>query len=80
MANDNGGNNNGSNGKRKNEEISGEELTTWERKRLRVMIKSDDRARWLWSSVRTFALWITAVSVAIIATKNFVIEFLTGKH
>lgn len=66
-------------GKRsKEEEISGEELTAWERKRLRVIIKADDRARWLWGTVRTFALWVTAVSVAVMATKNFIIDFFAA--
>lgn len=60
--------------------LSDAELTAWERKRLRLMIKADDRARWLWGSVRTFALWITAVSVGIVAAKNFIVDFLLSKH
>lgn len=61
-------------------DVADSELTAWERKRLRLLVKADDRARWLWSSVRTFALWVTAVSVGILAVKNFIIDFLTGKH
>jgi len=70
------GENGGSNGP----PVSDAELTAWERKRLRLMIKADDRARWLWSSVRTFALWVTAVSVGVVAVKNFIFDFMLGKH
>lgn len=61
-------------------DVDDSDLKPWERQRLRLMIKADDRTKWLWSSVKTFALWITAVSVAIVAAKNFVLEFWLGKH
>lgn len=64
-------------------EFSGEPLTQAELKRLRSIIQADDRARWLWSSIRTIAIWITAVTVAVAAFKNFLVDALTsliGKH
>lgn len=55
------------------------ELSTEELRHLRRIMKADERARWFWSTIRTFALWITAVSVAAVALRNTIIE-LFGKH
>ena len=61
-------------------DVPDDELSPKERQRLRLMMRADERARWLWSSVRTFALWVTAVTVGVIAAKNFILDLLTGKH
>lgn len=60
-----------------NHDLSLEEL-----RHLRRIMKADERARWFWATVRTFAMWLTAVSIAVVAVKNSIIEiFLNGgKH
>ena len=42
-------------------------------------MKADERARWFWATIRTFALWVTAVSVAAVALRNSFIDFF-GRH
>ena len=70
---------NGTNG-----DFSDGPLTPQEIKRVRQVLQSDDRARWFWSSTRTIALWITAVTVGLAAAKGFLVEtlsgLLSGKH
>lgn len=63
-------------------EISSEPLSEDEIKHLRKIMRADERARWFWAMIRTFALWLTAVSIAVVAVKNSIIEiFLNGsKH
>lgn len=64
-----------------NGDDSAEPLSSEEIKRLRRMIRADDRARWFWVSARSFALWLTAVTVAVAAVKNTIIDlFFSGKH
>ena len=40
----------------------------------RQIIQADKRVHWLMGIIRTFALWVTAVTVAVIATKNFILD------
>jgi hypothetical protein len=62
------------------ERFSSRPLSEDEIRSLRRLMKADERARWLWSSLRTWALWITAVSVGVASFKSFIIDFLNGKH
>ncbi len=41
------------------------ELTQTELKALRSIIESDKRVKWLWSTLRLWALWITAVVAGV---------------
>ena len=59
---------------------SNKPLTEEELRAVRKIIQADDRARWLWASARTWAMWITAVTVGIAAAKSFLADFLVGKH
>lgn len=43
------------------------ELTPTERKRLRQMLEADKRARWFWSTIRTWVLGAGAIAVAFTA-------------
>lgn len=58
------------------------ELSPSELKRIRVIIKSQDRADWAWSTIRTWSVWIAALFGALFAGRDFVekvINFFTGR-
>lgn len=57
-------------------------LSKEELRHLRRIMKADERARWFWATARTFALWLTAVSIAVISVKNSIIDLFlnAGKH
>ncbi len=62
-------------------EHDGHDLSKEELRHLRRIMKADERARWFWATVRTFAMWLTAVSIAVVAVKNSILEiFFTGRH
>lgn len=54
--------------------------TELEMQQLRRIIQADERARWLWSSARTLAIWITAITIAIATMRGFLLDLFTGKH
>lgn len=41
-------------------------LTASERRRVREIIRAQERTDWLWASVRVWATWITAVCAAAV--------------
>jgi len=41
-------------------------LSERELKDVRAMIEQDKRVAWLWSTIRTWATWVTAVGAAIV--------------
>ncbi|MDH4051523.1 MAG: hypothetical protein OEU93_08070 [Rubrivivax sp.] len=53
-------------------------LTADEAQRLRDLIKADDRATWLWSSLKVWAAWITGVVVALTVGLDFLRRLLAG--
>ena len=40
-------------------------FTATERAELRRLMESERRAKWLWGSIRVWALWVTAVVAAV---------------
>lgn len=60
-------------------EHDGHPLSAEELRHLRRIMRTDERARWFWATVRTFALWLTAVSVAVVAVKNSIIDVFFNK-
>ena len=40
-------------------------LSDDELKKIRAIIESDSRAKWLWASIRTWATWVAAVVLGI---------------
>jgi hypothetical protein len=62
------------------EDLAQGPLTIEEIRNLRRIIRADDRARWLWASARTWAIWITTIVVALTAIKGYLIDILSGKH
>lgn len=62
--------------------FSKEPLTPDENERLRRMLEADDRARWFWSTIRTWVIWMGGVSLALVAMKDTIagiIRSLGGK-
>ena len=55
-------------------------LTDEEIRYTRRMINADKRVHWVMGVLRTFALWLTAVTVAIVSTKNFILDMLGWHH
>ena len=55
-------------------------LTEAELQTIRRIILADQRARWLWTSARTLAVWVTAIIVGIGTIKGFLVDLLSGKH
>ena len=49
----------------RDEDFSADEFTPAERRRLRKLLTHDERARWFWSTARTWILWIGGVCVAL---------------
>lgn len=45
----------------------GRPFTAAERKELRRLLESEERARWFWQSVRVWATWISAAAVGAYA-------------
>jgi len=60
------------------DDVSGGAFTPDERKRIRRLIRADDRARWFWSTVRIWVLWLGGVAVALAATKAWIVDVLKG--
>jgi hypothetical protein len=44
---------------------TGKQFTDEEAQRLRELLKADDRVKWFWASIRTWALWLAAVASAM---------------
>lgn len=55
------------------------ELTASERKRLRKILESQERAEWLWSTIRIWALWISGITAGIYAIGEFLSRFVKLK-
>ena len=64
---------------REGDEVTGEPLSETELRHLRRIMKSDEHARWLWSSARTWASWITIVIAGIYAAKSAFFDGLIGR-
>ena len=47
-------------------------------KRLRDLIKADDRATWLWSTMKVWAAWITGVVVSLTVGLDFLRRVIGG--
>ena len=47
-------------------------------KRLRDLIKADDRATWLWSTMKVWAAWITGIVVALTVGLDFLRRVIGG--
>lgn len=47
------------------EDDDGRELSPHERSEFRRMLERDKRVEWIWSSLRVWAAWITAVGAAV---------------
>lgn len=45
-------------------------LSPMERRKLREIIRANDRAAWLWNGARVWATWITAVGAALVLLKQ----------
>lgn len=61
--------------------MSEPDLSDQEKIYLRQMIILDKRVKWAMAMARRLALWITAVAVAVISTKDMIISLITGgKH
>lgn len=44
----------------------GRPLSAEERRKIRSLIEGDERARWMWATIRIWATWVTAVAAAVI--------------
>jgi len=53
-------------------------LDATELQELRRIIETERRTRWLWATIRTFALWITAVIAAFYALGEVIVRALKG--
>lgn len=60
------------------EDFDGSNFTADERKRLRGMLRSHERAAWLWSTLGIWVKWIGAVLAAMVAVKVLIWEALKG--
>ena len=49
-----------------------------EARRLRDLIKADDRATWLWSTMKVWAAWITGVVVSLTVGLDFLRRVIGG--
>ena len=49
-----------------------------EARRLRDLIKADDRATWLWSTMKVWAAWITGIVVALTVGLDFLRRVIGG--
>lgn len=56
--------------------ISGEPLTPEENKKLRRIIRDEDRMRWFWATVRLWAGWTAAALAGIYASYQFLAHFI----
>lgn len=66
---------------RKPEEINDYDampFTPSERKAIREMLESQKRVEWLWSTIRVWAMWITAIAAAIVVLKDWLKVFMKG--
>lgn len=52
------------------------QLTPSERKQLRKMLEHDERAAWLWSSIRVWAGWVSAAVIAAAAMQQAVSHWI----
>lgn len=60
------------------ESLSDAELTPAERKRLRELLRNDDRVAWFWSTFRTWAMWVSGVATFAYASQKFIVDFFKG--
>ena len=70
----------GTNGRNVKEHFSSAPLTPEENEEVRRIIESDKRLKYIMAGARQIALWVTAIIVAIIASKNFIFDLLAWKH
>lgn len=54
-------------------------LTAEEIRKVRQIILTDDRWRWIAAIIRNFVLWALAVGTVVVSTKDWVIGML-GSH
>jgi len=57
------------------QDVSGAPLTREERKQLRQMLKDDDRARWLWATVRIWGAYIGGILIGIYTLEDPIMRF-----
>lgn len=50
--------------------LSDEEFTAAERKRLRGLLRDDDRSRWFWALVKTWLIWLSSVAAGVVVAKD----------
>ena len=56
------------------DDFSGEPLTGIENKKLRKIIRDQERVDWLWASCRIWVGWIAAALAALFAAKEHIIK------
>ena len=54
------------------------ELTPTEIMEIRLIIESDKRAKWLWSTLRNIAVWVVAVITGITVGYQALIDVVKG--
>lgn len=52
------------------------ELTPIERKKLRKMIRDDERATWMWKTLRVWATWFAMTATFFVATFDWFVGLL----
>lgn len=53
------------------DELDDDDFTPTERRALRNILKSRERAAWLWDLLRTIAIWVSAVTLGVGAATTF---------
>ncbi len=51
-------------------------LNDEERRQIREIIESDQRAKWLWSSIRVWSLWIAALITGLSMTWDTIVAVI----
>lgn len=60
------------------EQFSSAPMTSDENRRLRQLLRDDDRAHWFWTTVRTWIMWFGGIAIALLALKDTLRSFLRG--
>lgn len=55
-----------------------QQLTEEELKAIREIIQSEQRARWLWSSIRVWSVWIAAVITGLSLTWESIVNIINA--
>jgi len=56
------------------DEFPDTDLSPLERKRLRLLMEKEKRARWFWTTLRTWVIWIGGVAIAVTTSYQWIKE------